>query len=102
MLDVTGACCLSRQTSVTVHGTQLEQKKSREYVPDKSAEKIGIFNVLLRVIILISLFPRIYFYHLITVYELVFSFCAFLNTLYHEAYVNIIKIFYVSISEITD
>lgn len=28
MLDVTGACCLSRQTSVTIHGTQLEQIKA--------------------------------------------------------------------------
>lgn len=65
-------------------------------------EKIGIFNDLLIVIILILLFFWIYFYDLIIVYEFVFLFCVFLNILYYEDYVNIIKIFYVSILDIID
>lgn len=65
-------------------------------------EKIGIFNDLLRVIILILLFFCIYFYDLIIVYEFVFLFCVFLKILYYEVYVNIIKIFYVSILDIID
>lgn len=65
-------------------------------------EKKGIFNYLLRVIILILLFFCIYFYDLIIVYEFVFLFCVFLNILYYEVYVNIIKIFYVSILDIID
>lgn len=65
-------------------------------------EKKGIFNYLLRVIILILLFFCIYFYDLIIVYEFVFLFCVFLNIFYYEVYVNIIKIFYVSILDIID
>lgn len=65
-------------------------------------EKKGIFNYLLRVIILILLFFCIYFYDLIIVYEFVFLFCVFLNIFYYEIYVNIIKIFYVSILDIID
>lgn len=65
-------------------------------------EKKGIFNYLLRVIILILLLFCIYFYDLIIVYEFVFLFCVFLNIFYYEVYVNIIKIFYVSILDIID